>query len=229
MSSELLVIIPAYNEEDSLKNTIEELLSVIPSVDYIVVNDGSRDSTQVICEENGYAHINLPVNSGLASAFRTGMKYALRHDYKYVVQFDADGQHTPESLEKMIRVMKQGYTDIVIGSRYVSEKKDRSLRMIGSRIISYLIRITTGQSISDPTSGLRMFNSSMIRRFVDDPILSPEPESIAYLLRQGARVSEVQVSMRDRVAGESYLNLSKSILYMVRACASIIFFQWFRR
>ncbi|MFR3450509.1 MAG: hypothetical protein ACLTSX_01435 [Collinsella sp.] len=104
----------------------------------------------------------------------------------------------------MAQVMRASGADIVIGSRFVSEKKDYSARMIGSRLISSIIRMTTGQVISDPTSGLRMFNHQMIEKFASDCSLSPEPETIAYLMRRGASVSEVQVSMRERVAGESY-------------------------
>ena len=157
------------------------------------------------------------------------MKYALAKDYDAVVQFDADGQHLPQSIEAMVDVMRQANADIVIGSRFIDIPKDLSARMIGSRLISFIIKVTTGRQIMDPTSGLRLYNRSMIRCFAQDKRLNPEPESIAYLIRKGAVVREVQVEMRERQAGESYLSFSKSIAYMVRACTSILFAQWFRK
>lgn len=227
-NSSLLAIIPAYNEEGSLEATVQELIERTENVDFVVVNDGSTDGTREICIKNGYCFIDLPVNLGLTQGFRTGMKYALRHNYKYVVQFDADGQHRPECLETLLERAVQDNLDIVIGSRYVEKKKEHSARMMGSRLITALIKLTTGNLVRDPTSGLRLYNSRMIREFAASKDLSPEPESLAYLIRKGAKVGEVQVEMRERQAGESYLNLSKSVAYMVRACVSILFVQWFR-
>ncbi len=224
----VLAIIPAYNEEESLERTVEELRRVAPEVDFIVINDGSTDRTGAICVNNSYPVITMPVNCGLTIGFQTGMKYALREGYDVAVQFDADGQHCPEYLEPMLCEMREGDRDIVIGSRFMQEKRDLSPRMIGSRLISLIIRLTTGKEVADPTSGLRMFNRRMIEKFAVDSSLNPEPESIAYLLRLGADVAEVSVRMREREAGESYLSLSKSISYMIRACTSILFVQWFR-
>ncbi len=224
----VLAIIPAFNEEESLERTVAELSRVAPSVDFVVINDGSTDGTEEICAKNGYPVVTMPVNCGLTVGFQTGMKYALRNGYEVAVQFDADGQHRPEYLEPMLREMNESGRDIVIGSRFIDGKKDFSPRMLGSRLISLMIRLTTGKKIADPTSGLRMFNRRMIEEFVIDSSLNPEPESIAYLIRKGASVSEVPVLMREREAGESYLSLSKSISYMVRACTSILFVQWFR-
>lgn len=224
----VLAIIPAFNEEESLERTVDELRRVAPSVDFVVINDGSTDGTGEICAKNGYPVVTMPVNCGLTVGFQTGMKYALRQKYDAAVQFDADGQHRPEYLELMLREMEEGNRDIVIGSRFIDEKKDFSPRMIGSRLISLMIRLTTGKRVTDPTSGLRMFNRRMIEEFAIDSSLNPEPESVAYLIRKGASVAEVSVRMREREAGESYLSLSKSISYMVRACTSILFVQWFR-
>lgn len=224
----VLAIIPAFNEEASLEHTVNELVRVSPSVDFVVINDGSTDRTGEICAKNGYPVVTMPVNCGLTVGFQTGMKYALRQKYDAAVQFDADGQHRPEYLELMLREMEEGNRDIVIGSRFIDEKKGFSPRMIGSRLISLMIRLTTGKRVTDPTSGLRMFNRRMIEEFAIDSSLNPEPESVAYLIRKGASVAEVSVRMREREAGESYLSLSKSISYMVRACTSILFVQWFR-
>lgn len=224
----LLVIIPAYNEEESISSTVDELTSTLPGVDYVVVNDGSKDGTERICLEHGYNYVSLPVNSGLTVGFQTGMKYALRNGYDYALQFDADGQHRPEYIFKMLDLAVAEDVDIVIGSRFVNKCKEVSARMLGSRIITVAIKLTTGKRVADPTSGMRMFNRKMIERFANDDSLNPEPESISYLMKKGAKVREVQVEMRERQAGESYLNIPKSIAYMARACISILFVQWFR-
>lgn len=224
----LLVIIPAYNEEESISSTVDELTSTLPGVDYVVVNDGSKDGTERICLEHGYNYMSLPVNSGLTVGFQTGMKYALRNGYDYALQFDADGQHRPEYISKMLDLAVAEDADIVIGSRFVNKCKELSARMLGSRIITVAIKLTTGKRVADPTSGMRMFNRKMIERFANDDSLNPEPESISYLIKKGAKVREVQVEMRERQAGESYLNIPKSIVYMARACISILFVQWFR-
>lgn len=224
----LLVIIPAYNEEESISSTVDELTSTLPGVDYVVVNDGSKDGTERICLEHGYNYVSLPVNSGLTVGFQTGMKYALRNGYDYALQFDADGQHRPEYISKMLDLAVAEDADIVIGSRFVNKCKEVSARMLGSRIITVAIKLTTGKRVADPTSGMRMFNRKMIERFANDDSLNPEPESISYLIKKGAKVREVQVEMRERQAGESYLNIPKSIIYMARACISILFVQWFR-
>lgn len=224
----LLVIIPAYNEEESISSTVDELTSTLPGVDYVVVNDGSKDGTERICLEHGYNYVSLPVNSGLTVGFQTGMKYALRNGYDYALQFDADGQHGPEYISKMLDLAVAEDVDIVIGSRFVNKCKEVSARMLGSRIITVAIKLTTGKRVADPTSGMRMFNRKMIERFANDDSLNPEPESISYLMKKGAKVREVQVEMRERQAGESYLNIPKSIAYMARACISILFVQWFR-
>lgn len=228
MRDKVLAIIPAYNEEGSLQNTIEELKAVAPEVDFIVINDGSTDSTGGICRANGYPVLDLPVNGGLTVGFQTGMKYAARKGYGYAIQFDADGQHMPRYIDAMRKKMDDADADIVIGSRFVQFKKEHSARMFGSRIITFIVKMTTGKRVSDPTSGMRMFNRRMIELFAKDMSLNPEPETIAHLIRKGVMVEEVQVSMRDRTAGESYLNLTRSAAYMIRVCTSILFVQWFR-
>lgn len=224
----VLVIIPAYNEEDNIESVVEKLRREYPQFDYVVINDGSKDHTAQLCRKNGYNLLDLPVNLGLAGAFQTGMKYAWRNGYGYAIQFDADGQHLPEYIQPMKEKMDEGF-DIVIGSRFVSEKKQKSMRMLGSSLISVAIRLSTGKKIMDPTSGMRMFNRRMIDKFSNSLNFGPEPDTISHLIRNGIKVSEVQVKMKERVAGESYLNAYKSIIYMIRMMCSIIIIQNFRK
>ena len=223
-----LVIIPAYNEEENIERVIENLRKHYSAYDYVVINDGSSDNTARICRKKGYELIDLPVNLGLAGAFQTGLKYAYRRGYDYAIQFDADGQHRPEFIAPMLDKMKEGY-DIVIGSRFVTKKKPYSMRMLGSNLISLATRLTTGRRVKDPTSGMRMFNKKMIGEFALNLNYGPEPDTISYLLKQGATLAEVQVEMDERIAGESYLNLSRSVMYMLRMLLSILFIQNFRK
>lgn len=225
-----LVIIPAYNEEDSIISTVEELKAIAPDYDYVIVNDGSKDKTADICRQRNYCLIDLPCNLGLTGAFQTGMKYAYRHGYDHAIQFDADGQHMPQYICELEQAMDDADAGIVIGSRFVIEQKPKTLRMLGSNLISLLIRITTGTTIKDPTSGMRMYNKAEIAQFALRNDLSPEPDTIAFLIkRKNTKVVEHQVVMRERTAGESYLTLSKSISYMVNSCTAILFSLWFRR
>ena len=131
--SDLLIVIPAYNEEKNIERVVDRLIRDFPQYDYLVINDGSKDRTGEICRERGYEFLDLPVNLGLAGGFQAGLKYAAKKGYRYAVQLDGDGQHRPEYLEAMIEKMEEGY-DIVIGSRFVTEKKGWSARMIGSRV-----------------------------------------------------------------------------------------------
>lgn len=222
-----LLIVPAYNEEENIVRVCSNLRNHYPQYDFVVVNDGSADRTLELCEENKFPVISLPVNLGLAGAFQTGMKYAYRNGYDYAVQFDADGQHLPEYIEPMIRELETG-KDIVIGSRFVKEKKPLSMRMLGSHLIACTIRLTTGFKIKDPTSGMRIFNKETVKEFAEKLNYGPEPDTIAYMIKKGKKVSEVQVKMEERIAGQSYLNFSRSILYMMRMMVSLIFIQNFR-
>ena len=223
-----LLIIPAYNEGENIERVINTLINDFPQYDYIVINDGSSDDTEEICIKNNYNYISHPVNLGLAGAVKTGMMYAAQNGYDAAIQFDGDGQHDPSFIEGMVQKLTEGY-NIVIGSRFVTEKKPKSLRMLGNNLIEGAILLTTGKKIKDPTSGMRIFDKEMISRLASAVDLGPEPDTVALLIRHGAKVCEVQVSMSERIAGQSYLNFSRSINYMLRMFVSILILQWFRR
>ena len=228
MKSELLIIIPAYNEEKNIEKVVSYISQHYQKYDYIVVNDGSKDRTAKICSEKGYNFLDLPVNLGLAGAFQTGLKYAYQMGYQYALQFDADGQHLPEFIPLMLNKIKQGY-DIVIGSRFIRKRKDHSMRMLGSRMITVAIKLTTGARVSDPTSGMRMFSRNMIEEFAQNLNYGPEPDTVSYLIKNGARIAEIPVKMEERQFGESYLNILGSAKYMLRMLISIIILQNFRK
>ncbi len=224
-----LLIIPAYNEQDCIEQVVGNVRDNYPQYDYVVVNDGSTDFTADICRRNGYRFIDLPVNLGLAGAFQAGIKYAKKRGYDCAIQFDADGQHLPEHLAALVEKLDEPDTDIVIGSRFLTEPKPHSLRMAGSRLISGMLRLVCGQKITDPTSGMRAWGKRAINLLAVGPNLGPEPDTLAYLMKKhGLHVSEIQVSMSERVAGTSYLNLSHSIKYMARTSVAILFIRLFR-
>lgn len=223
-----LLIVPAYNEEGSLASTIESLKASSFDGDYLVINDGSKDRTAEICRENEYPFLDLPVNLGLAGAFQAGMKYAYRHHYDCAIQFDADGQHLPKYIPLLEKAVQEN--DIAIGSRFVSKKKPSSMRMLGSNLIEVAIKLTTGETIKDPTSGMRAFNGRMIEQMAKGLNFGPEPDTVSYLIKRAdAKVVEVPVEMAERTAGESYLNLGNSAKYMLRMTVSILFMQVIRK
>ena len=155
-------------------------------------------------------------------------RYAAENGYDCAMQLDADGQHRPEYIAAMLEELESG-ADIVIGSRFLTVKKPKSLRMLGSYIISWSIRLTTGRAICDPTSGMRLFNRAMVEEFAQNLNYGPEPDTISYLIKNGAVVREVQVTMGEREAGQSYLTFWRSIEYMVKMSISILLIQWFRK
>ena len=225
----LLIVIPAYNEAENISAVVEELKEVVPQYDYVIVNDGSRDRTAAICREKGYNLLDLPANLGLTGAFQTGVRYACEKGYDAVIQIDGDGQHDPKYIPAMAEKMEKDGADLVIASRFVEEKRKLSMRTFGNSILDAAIRITTGKKITDSTSGMRMYGKRLLEIMATDLNSTPEPDTVTYLLLCGAKVEEVQVTMRERTAGESYLNPWKSMAYMANMCLSICLIQRLRK
>ena len=220
-----LIIIPAYNEAESLRGVIERLRSTCPQYDYIIVNDGSTDETKELCEKNGYNVINHTVNKGLAEAMRTGMKYALENGYDAALQFDADGQHLSEYIDSMVNCMKESGCDIVIGSRFLNSKMPFRLRTLGGKIIFHAVRHAANAELSDPTSVMRLFSADIMSLFIENKHFTPEPDTLAFLIRMGADIREVKVTMEDRMAGQSYLTPINATKYMFKMIKSILYSQ----
>lgn len=222
----LLVVIPAYNEEASLPATVRELREKAPEADFVVVNDGSRDRTAELCRENGWPLLDLPTNLGLTGAFRTGMKYALEEGYDAALQLDADGQHDPDFIRPMAEMMEREGLDLVMGSRFLTKRRPRSLRMAGNALIEGALRLTCGKRVTDPTCGMRLYGRRVMTYMAASPSARPEPDTIAFLIRCGAKTGECPVSIRERQAGESYLSLGRSLRYMAQMGMNIFFLQW---
>ena len=228
MDKRVLVIIPAYNEEENIVRVVDNLINNYGQLDYVVINDGSRDNTAKLCREHGYNLVDLPVNLGLAGAFQAGMKYALANDYDYAIQFDGDGQHDIRSLNAILAPILEGTADFCVGSRFLdrtSQFRSTALRQVGIRYLSVLLRILTGLRISDPTSGYRAASPAVAAYFARQyPVDYPEPESLVLLQKKGFRVSEAPVNMFPRNGGRSSIGWKQSIYYMIKvslatACA----------
>lgn len=215
-----LIIVPAYNEALNIEKTISDIKEN-KNYDYIIINDCSKDNTLEVCQKNGYHVLSLPVNYGLTSAIQLGMKYAYQNDYDIAIQFDGDGQHQASYLKDLVKEIEEGNANIAIGSRFVEEKKPFSMRMLGSRLISLAIKLTTFKRITDPTSGMRAYDRQAIEAFVSDASLTPEPDTLVYMLKKNMKVKEVQVEMKEREFGESYLSPLKSVKYMANMFFSI--------
>ena len=220
-----LIIIPAFNEQECIKDTVEMIKRKAPDFDYVVINDHSTDNTLNILKQNQINYINLPSNLGIGGAVQTGYLYAYENGYDTAVQVDADGQHDPKYLSMMLDTMKKENADMIIGSRFIENKGFQSTfaRRIGITYFTKLIHMLTGTTITDPTSGLRMGNRKVIELFARDyPRDYPEPESVVTLLKKGMNVKEVPVMMRERQGGVSSINLKKSIYYMVKVTIAIL-------
>ncbi len=220
-----LVIIPAYNEGESIYNTVKEIEKAAPDFDYVIVNDCSGDDTRKICVEHGFHYIDLPINQGIGGAVQTGYLYAYENDYDVAVQVDGDGQHDPSFLEQMADILKKEQADMVIGSRFIERKGFQSsvTRRIGIRYFTCLIRLLTGAKITDPTSGLRMIGKDVIALFARSyPRDYPEPESVVDILCKGKKVVEIPVLMRERQGGVSSIRMGKSVYYMIKVTLAIL-------
>ena len=180
MDLKVLVVIPAYNEALNIEKTVQDIYQNAPNVDYVVVNDGSKDNTLEVIQKNNFNHIDGFCNLGLFGAVQTGFKLAMKENYDVVIQFDGDGQHSAKYIDAMVKEIEYG-NDIVIGSRFVSEKKPFTARMIGSRLIASAIKIVTGKKVMDPTSGYRAYGKACIKDYALDMNNPPEPDtSVSY-------------------------------------------------
>ena len=220
-----LIIIPAYNESANIEKTVASIKKDAKGFDYVIINDCSIDNTRKICEDNGFNIVNLPINLGIGGAVQTGYRYAYEHGYDVAVQVDGDGQHDPEFLDTMATYLVNHNLDMVIGSRFIEKKGFQSsyTRRMGIKFFTGLIKLMTGKTITDPTSGLRMFGRNAMGLFAYDyPRDYPEPESVVAILRRNMKVEEIPVVMKAREGGVSSISLKKSVYYMIKVPLAIL-------
>ncbi|MCR5700795.1 MAG: glycosyltransferase family 2 protein [Lachnospiraceae bacterium] len=220
-----LVIIPAYNEQASIKKTVQDIRDNAPEFDYVVINDCSTDDTLKVCVENGINVLKLPINLGIGGAVQSGYLYAYRNGYDVAVQFDGDGQHSAKYLENMAAAIEENDADMVIGSRFIENKGFQSsfMRRVGIKHFNVLIKMLTGKVVTDPTSGMRMVNRDIIKLFSEDyPKDYPEPESVVQIITMGKKVVEIPVIMNERTEGVSSISPLKSIYYMIKVTIAMV-------
>jgi glycosyltransferase involved in cell wall biosynthesis len=221
-----LAIVPAYNEAATITEVIGSLRRHAPVFDVAVIDDGSTDATSELAESAGATVLRLPFNLGIGGAVQAGFVYALENDYDFVVQVDADGQHCPEEIPKLIAAMQaEPELDMVCGSRFLTAEHGYPApvsRRTGIHIFAFMLSRVVGQRISDPTSGFRLYNKRGIALFARDyPHDYPEVEAVLMMHHHRLSMREVPVRMRERGGGQSSIRSGKSLYYMVKVLLAI--------
>lgn len=226
MEERILIVVPAYNEENNIQEVIRGIKVHVPQADILVVNDASFDDTSARARAiQGVRVVDLPYNLGIGGAVQTGFKYARDHGYRFMVQIDGDGQHLPQEVGKLVRQMQETGCDMVIGSRFleVHSFQPSLPRRIGIGIFQLLFKCLIHLRITDSTSGFRLYNRKCIeilaRFYAND---YPEPDAIVLLKKQGLQICEVGVEMRERITGASSITPIKSPYYMVKVILAIL-------
>ena len=224
--SNIIIIIPAYNEEGNIGPLINRIREKLHDVDILVIDDGSADHTSRVAEKAGAIVARLPFNMGYGAALQTGFKYALRNRYQYVVQMDADGQHDPGSIRTLLDEIKKEDVDVVIGSRFMDNKttyKSPLVRRLGMGIFGKIASIITGCPVTDPTSGFQALNRDAMRFYASPyyPVDYPDADVIIMLHRAGLRIREVAVTMHARKEGTSMHSGLKPLYYVFKMFLSM--------
>ena len=225
MDKRVLVIIPAYNEGESIGGVIASLREKTPQYDIAVINDCSLDDTREVCERLGARYIDLPVNLGIGGAVQTGFRYAVERGYDAAVQFDGDGQHLAEYLPRIVEPVLAGECDMCIGSRFLEKKgfQTSPMRRFGINFLSFLIRLTCSERVTDVTSGFRASSRELCAFFAQNYAQDyPEPEAIMAALTAGFTVREAPVEMRGRAAGKSSISAGRSVYFMIKVSLAIL-------
>jgi glycosyltransferase involved in cell wall biosynthesis len=225
-----LVVVPAHNEEKSLPATLAELAREAPGLDVVVVDDGSRDRTRHVAREAGAKVIVLPVNLGVGGALQTGIRYGLERGYDCVVQFDADGQHDPRDLPRVLAPVLEGQADLSIGSRFVGTDgayRAPLSRRAGMLLFSSLTSLAVGRRLSDTTSGFRAYGRRVMWLCLDYfPQDFPDAPLLIWLARNGVRWTEVPVTMRPRSAGSSFYSFTRKAYYPYKTLLASLLACW---
>ena len=220
----VLVVIPAWNEAQSLPAVLREISEHLPDVGVLVVNDGSADETSAVARSCGVQVLDLPFNLGVGGAMRAGFRYALAEGYGSVVQVDADGQHDPREVPRLLAGL--AHADVVIGARFADqgEYTVRGPRRWAMRVLAGVLSRLAHTRLTDATSGFRAAGPQAIRLFAvhyPSEYLGDTLESLVIALRSGLTVEQVGVSMRERSAGRPSQRPIEAAIYLLRACLAL--------
>jgi len=229
-----LAFIPAWNEEASLGAVIADVRATMPEADILVVDDGSTDATSAAARKHGVLVARLPFNQGLGAALQTGYLYALREGYDFCAHLDADGQHPPAEVARLLEEVVADRADLVIGSRYHAgavpgsdDYRPTFSRRIGTGVFRFFLTLATRQRFTDTTSGMRAANRRVMELFSDR--YSPdfaEIESLQLAVREGLRVEEVPVRMLERAGGSSFLTPVRSAFFIFKGLVVLLVGQF---
>ncbi|MCS6771007.1 MAG: glycosyltransferase family 2 protein [Kiritimatiellae bacterium] len=217
--NDVVVIIPAFNEEEAIGPLLDELQSVLPGIQAVVISDGSTDRTVERARERGATVLDLPCNLGVGGAVQAGFQYALSRGFSLCVRIDGDGQHPPSEIPKLVARARQTDADLVIGSRFSSRGIHTSsmARFLGIRLLSVALSIICRKRVTDPTSGFWAVKRPLLHYFAREyPVDYPEPEALALLRRQGYSFVEEPVVFRPRIAGRSTIHGWGTLYYAVK-------------
>ncbi len=218
--SSVLVIIPAYNEEKNVAQVINGVKQTVPFADILVIDDGSVDATAEMARRSGAGVLNLPFNLGIGGAVQAGIKFAWKYGYPFMLRLDADDQHNPEDIPRLLEVVMLGQADVAIGSRFCPGQETYRpplARRLGIRYFSLLVSLLVGHRIYDPTSGFQCMNRLALWYFAYYyPQDYPEVEAHVLMHKMGLRVAEVPVVMRPRRSGASSIDLLRSVYYLFK-------------
>ncbi len=223
--SKILVIVPAFNEEESIERVLDRIQQFSMTLDVLVVNDGSQDRTVEIANRKNVLSVTLPYNLGIGAAMQTGYLYAWAHGFEYAIQVDSDGQHPVEAVPEMIQAILQDKVNMVIGSRFLKKTDYQSSfwRSFGIRIFRWLTRLISSKVITDPTSGFRIIDKALIAEFAQYyPEDYPEVEAIILACKKGYQIKEISVNMQERQGGNSSIRLFHAVYYMVKVILAMI-------
>ncbi len=220
-----LAVVPAYNEAATVGGVVRALQEHAPAFDVVVVDDGSTDETATLAAASGASVLRHPFNLGIGGAVQSGFKFALENGYDYMVQVDADRQHDPAEIGKLVRAMETDPAlDVVCGSRFLARLRYYGpiSRRAGIHVFAFLLSHLVGQRVTDPTSGFRLYNRRAIALFARDyPHDYPEVEAVLVLHHHRLRMREVAVRMFQRGGGQSSIRSGKSVYYTVKVLLAI--------
>ena len=222
--SKVLVIIPAFNEQKNIAAVIAGIQNLTLGLDILVIDDGSTDATPRLAKNSGATVVSLPFNMGYGAALKTGFKYAARNDYEYVIHMDADGQHDPQSVPALLSEIQKGQTDIVIGSRFLTNSGYPLTlpKRIGIKIFKAITKSIIKQPVTDPTSGFQALDRDAFHFFIKNyPSDYPDADVIINSYLSGLRIKEIPVYIYPRAFGKSMHSGFKPSYYIFKMFLSI--------